>query len=99
MVGVVGGLVLAGCGGAVVEEPGTSSGGSGGDGDGGLPKSPLPPCELGDPPGTHGVSCAWVANGLCYDEREDACACECRRTKGTVCVSGFPGYMVDVSCP
>jgi hypothetical protein len=95
------GFALSACGGSVVEDPGSSAGGSsGGVGDGGgLPKTPLPPCELGDPPGTQGASCAWIANNLCYDEREAACACECRRTKGTVCVSGFPGFMVDVTCP
>ena len=103
-------LVAAACGGSVVDdrESGDDSTTSTGTGSGqgssgsGLPKEPLGPCNPGfDPREEPGRVCNWVADGLCYDERDGACACECRRTDGDLCTSDFPGppgSMTRVDC-
>lgn len=47
------------------------------------------------------TSCAWVAAGRCYDEREMACNCVCPRSRDSQCVSGFergPKGHVAVDC-
>ena len=95
-------IFVVACGGQVDDDGRGTSGGSGGstakaDGGNGLPTSPLPPCVPGKPPAEH-PTCPYLASGLCYDDKISACACECRKTKGTVCVSGFPGYQVEVAC-
>ena len=106
-------ICLMGCGGQVDGErrplPGTgstsgtgsaSSSGSGGTG-GQDWSSPLPECvpgfSLAD---ANGRICNWSANGVCFEKRADACGCECRRTGGNTCSSGFPepGARVEVGC-
>ncbi len=47
-----------------------------------------------------GRACAWLAKGLCYDEKLEACACICPMGMST-CSSGFdngPDGQVRVSC-
>lgn len=74
-------------------EPGASSNGALG----------LPPCEPGfDPADDPNRFCAYVGetDGLCYDTKTAACACECPSTSGTVCSSPLfpPDSKVPVSC-
>ncbi|MEZ4221093.1 MAG: hypothetical protein R3B13_09190 [Polyangiaceae bacterium] len=96
-VGVV--LLLVGCGGDVTrdgrDEPSSagSAGASSGAGgkDGFNWDSPLPECKPGFAPSeAAGRPCNWYANGRCFEKRDDACGCECRRTNGSICSSGFP---------
>jgi hypothetical protein len=92
-------LALGGCGGK------TERGGEGvlltegGSGSGGPPITPLGACELGfvwenDP----SRPCPWIAEGRCYDTKEEACACICPRDRKSFCVSPSPGERVDVTC-
>jgi hypothetical protein len=106
-------LLLNGCGGRVDgerdPEPGAgSSTGSGSNagtgsasGDDRDWSSPLSECVPGFALAEAGQrSCNWTANGKCFEMRDDACGCECRRTGGGVCSSGFPepNAGVEVSC-
>lgn len=97
-------------GGVSDEEPGddTSGGkGSPGDSEGTLPwgaSTPLGPCKPGFDPQVHPErDCAFVAEGICYQTKLDACACVCpRNKKNTTCSSGFdsllPNARSEVDC-
>ena len=53
----------------------------------------LPGCQLGfDPEDADGRPCNWVAQGRCYEEKLEACACICPRDTAVTsnCSSGFP---------
>ncbi len=106
-------FLLIACGGRVDDErePGTSSGSGAasgtGTGSGSAPgndhdwSSPLSECVPGFSLADAGDrSCNWTANGKCFEKRADACGCECRRTGGSVCSSGFPEPHagVEVDC-
>jgi hypothetical protein len=95
-------LVVVGCGGrsqsreaddgspAVSEGDddgqGNSNGHQGAPGD----EVSLPGCELGDrDAGFRGEQCLWLAEGRCYAEKLEACACICPSGNGSVCSSGF----------
>lgn len=98
-------VILAACGGQVREEgkerdkdsPKGKSGSDRDDDGDGFYSEPLPACEPGPP--APQSSCPYVASGRCYPDKTSACACECEKTKGSVCISGFPGELVEVSCP
>jgi hypothetical protein len=61
----------------------------------GQPQAPgdqvsLPGCELGDRDiGRRGEECLWLADGRCYADKLEACACICPAGNGSVCSSGF----------
>lgn len=47
------------------------------------------------------LQCNWLAEGRCYDEKLDACACICPRRGSSTCLSGFyggDGSATRVSC-
>lgn len=102
-------LLLLACGGQAertIEEGGGSGGGSkvpsGGrpndDPNGG---TPLQPCEPGFTRfDGSGRSCNWLAEGLCYEAKEAACACVCPRDRDSLCLSGFgtEGSATPVIC-
>jgi hypothetical protein len=61
----------------------------------------LPGCEEGfDPKKEPYRTCNWLAEGRCYDEKLEACACVCPRDKASHCASGFPleNGRVEVYC-
>ncbi len=100
-------LLALGCGGSVVDDGADGSvveapGDEPGRPSKGLPRAPLGPCRGAFlPESDPHRACNWVANGECYEDRDDACGCECRRTRGDLCVSGFPGTpgsRVPVDC-
>lgn len=98
-------IALSGCGGRVVEQPG--SGGSGPSepstqeppaaaGRSASPPSSLPTHDLGacTPGFTRADNpnrpCHWLTKaGACFDEKEAACACICPLSGNSVCFSGF----------
>jgi hypothetical protein len=50
----------------------------------------LPGCELGERDlGERGSDCLWLADGRCYQDKLEACACICPPGTGSVCSSGF----------
>jgi hypothetical protein len=92
-------LLLAGCGGEVRrgdpesvdgsgmggQRPATNGGGSG------LSSTQLPACRRGFKPDDQTFRpCDFLADGLCYESKLDACACICPNRPGTNCISGFP---------
>ncbi len=89
-------LMVSACGGRV-DGPGGdnavggNSGASGGTGGKNLKgdSEKLPPCAPGFEPGTSSEPCNWMADGLCYVERIDACACVCPTSGSSTCQSGF----------
>lgn len=86
------------CGGQVERETGSgyASGGSpsaaGGAGSKpGFPKSPLGECEPGFSHAQNPtLPCPWLGNGLCYEKKDQACACVCPAEHDSWCVSDFP---------
>jgi len=97
------GLLLLGlthCGGEVKREPkedsdplpGQAEPGDPSDSDVGPGTDVLGKCEAGfDRYEEPDRDCNWVVNGLCYEEKLDACACACPGgTAVTTCSSGFP---------
>ena len=102
-------LVLAGCGGEVrrVDSELVDASGVGGQGtapNGGgsaLSSTQLPACRRGFKPDDQASRpCDFLADGLCYESKLDACACICPNRPGTNCMSGFPepdGHVV-VTC-
>jgi hypothetical protein len=44
--------------------------------------------------------CNWLADALCYDTKDQACACICPRDKESLCLSGLPapGSATRVTC-
>ena len=50
------------------------------------------------PAAANGRSCNWMTQGLCFEDKERACACACGT--GGLCLSGFPeeGGGVEVWC-
>jgi hypothetical protein len=102
-------LLLTGCGGEVRKTDSTDpdGGGAGGanatpNGSGtGLSSTTLSPCRQGFEPDEQPTrSCDFLANGLCYESKLDACACICPSRSNTNCVSGFPvpDGRVSVTC-
>lgn len=77
---------------------GRSNGSSGGA----AGRTPLGTCSLGFSYDENpSVPCNWLAEGRCYEEKLDACACICPRRAGTTCISGFyggDGSATEVSC-
>jgi hypothetical protein len=72
-------------------DPASGSGSSTGRDLGGMVT--LPECRLGfDPADDTDKPCHYVVASLCYDTKEKACACACKKQSGTACVSGFPQY-------
>lgn len=49
---------------------------------------PLSSCEPGVPANQADV-CSWVADGLCYDTQDAACACVCPRSGNVWCQAGL----------
>jgi len=107
MVGWVLCLLPWGCGGQAERSIDDSKGGAmpttGATGTGSTPNegTPLGACVPGfaryenlDKP------CNWLADELCYDTKDQACACICPRDKKSLCLSGFPveGSATKVSC-
>lgn len=45
-------------------------------------------CEPGVSP-NRAATCVWVANGLCYDTQDAACACVCPRSGASLCQAGL----------
>lgn len=46
-------------------------------------------------------TCAYVADGRCYEDKDMACNCVCPRSKDSICLSGLdggPNGHVPVSC-
>lgn len=101
--------LLVACGGSVEREPGTggsggtaaATGGSGGGG-GSFPSTPLGECEPGFAYGSNADEpCPWIAEGLCYATKLEACACVCPVDHDSWCTSGFPkpgGQPTPVAC-
>lgn len=61
----------------------------------------LAECELGFEPYSADQPCNWVADGLCYETKEEACDCICPRDADSVCLSGFydgPDSQTEVIC-
>jgi hypothetical protein len=93
-------LLLIGCGGEVRKSdttPGLDGSGVGGQGAGpggggtGLSSTALPACRRGfKPDGQTFRPCDFLADGLCYESKVDACACICPSKANTTCTSGFP---------
>lgn len=90
--------LIIGCGGQTVDPgPGPESTGSRGgstgstrNGAGGDTGVDLPACVKGREIGTG--TCPWLgADGLCYDDKLGACACNCPRDHDSLCSSGLPG--------
>jgi len=45
--------------------------------------------------------CAWLADKLCYETKEAACACICPQDRRSTCISSLPGGprdMLPVDC-
>ncbi len=93
-------LVLASaCGGQIEREPGGGgSSGSGQSAAGGagagtsFPSKPLGECKPGfsryqNPT----LPCPWLGDGLCYEDKDAACACVCPKDHDSWCASDFPG--------
>lgn len=101
-------LALSSCGGSVERDPGTggaassAGGASAGGSGGGWSSEPLDECNPGFSHYQNPTSpCPWLADGLCYAEKKDACACVCPKHADSVCVSDFPdpsGAPVAVTC-
>lgn len=76
--------------------PSTPGGQSGVD----LPSFELGECELGERP-NRVEECPYLAEGLCYEDVQSACACICPRDKETFCFEGLFLNVwngVDVRC-
>jgi hypothetical protein len=51
----------------------------------------LPGCERGPvDQGQMGAECLWLADGRCYADKLEACACICPVSHESICSSGFP---------
>ena|SRR5687768_4733105 len=51
----------------------------------------LPGCDLGARDGSQSAEeCMWLADGRCYRDKLEACACICPLDHESVCSSGFP---------
>lgn len=67
--------------------------GGGGDDDDDSPIDgvPLPGCDPGAlDHGQMGAECLWLADGRCYSDKLEACACICPLDHESICSSGFP---------
>ena len=70
------------------------------------PKKPgstaLGKCHPGEPPDAALHTCPWLAKGLCYQTKLEACACICPADRqDSVCSSGFedgPYGQTEVKC-
>ena len=99
------GVAMA-CGGSVEREEqgggeaGQANGDAGGSkGSNGSNKVPLGECKPGFAPGTPGKECRWLSDGLCFEERDAACACACPRDKDSICQSSLiDPYPIEVFC-
>ena len=109
-------LVATGCGGRTDQEedegadpsdpPAATPEDGQGDGED-EPEDPtgilLPGCEKGfDASVERDRSCNWLAEGYCYEDKLEACACVCPRDSSVTshCASGFPveDGKVEVYC-
>jgi hypothetical protein len=83
-------------------DPGSGSGARSGSGGAGNGQTPLGACSPGFSYAENpDLPCNWLADGRCYEEKLDACACICPRRAGTTCISGFyggEGSATEVSC-
>ena len=78
-------------------DAGTAAGGSSSTPTPGGPITPLGECKKGPPASNTDFEqpCAWLADKLCYDTKEAACACICPRDRRSTCVSSLPGGPMD----
>ncbi len=94
-------LLLGACGGRSERHEGGDDGAAspvtkgdepgGGDDDGPGDEVTLPGCDLGPADrGGMGAECMWLAEGRCYAEKLEACACICPLDHQSICSSGFP---------
>lgn len=102
-------LLAVGCGGEVRKDDSVDPDASGAGGHGavengggtGLSSTTLSGCHRGfEPSDQTSRPCDFLADGLCYESKLDACACICPNRSNTNCVSGFPvpGGRVVVTC-
>lgn len=65
--------------------------GGGGDDDAPGDEVTLPGCKRGPvDQGEMGAECLWLADGRCYADKLEACACICPVSHESICSSGFP---------
>lgn len=95
-------LLLGACGGRSERHEGGDDGAAspstkgeepGGDDDDDVPGNEvtLPGCDLGPADrGAMGADCMWLAEGRCYADKLEACACICPLDHESICSSGFP---------
>lgn len=107
---VVVAVLASACGGDVSRDPGgaggSSAGGSGAaSGSGasaGFPSKPLGECKPGFSHYQYPtLPCPWLGDGLCYAQKDEACACVCPQDHDSWCMSDFPaeeGETALVTC-
>jgi hypothetical protein len=73
------------------DQPGGGDDQGGGDDDAPGDQVTLPSCTRGPvDSGQMGEECLWLADGRCYSDKLDACACICPVSRESICSSGFP---------
>lgn len=55
-------------------------------------------CDLGFDESETDRSCNWLANGLCYDDKDEACDCICPRNEDSIS-SLLPTVNVSIVAP